>query len=58
MSDRHKGIARATALRAVVHGRVQDVGLREATLTLARRLGLQGWVRNEDDGTVAVVPRT
>lgn len=41
-------------LRAVVHGHVQGVGFREATVAQARRLGLLGWVRNEDDGTVRV----
>lgn len=35
-------------------GRVQDVGFRyEASLT-AGRLGLTGWARNENDGTVTV----
>jgi len=43
-----------TALRIVVQGRVQDAGYREATLECARRLGILGWVRNEDDGTVHV----
>lgn len=42
------------AFRAVVHGRVQGVGFREATLRRARELGVLGWVRNEDDGTVRV----
>lgn len=42
------------AIRATVHGRVQGVGFREATLRRARDLGLLGWVRNEDDGTVRV----
>jgi DNA ligase D-like protein (predicted 3'-phosphoesterase) len=33
---------------------VQGVGFRDATLTRAHRLGLQGWVRNADDGTLVV----
>jgi DNA ligase D-like protein (predicted 3'-phosphoesterase) len=42
------------AVRAVVKGRVQGVGFREAVVAEARRLGVLGWVRNADDGTVAV----
>jgi DNA ligase D-like protein (predicted 3'-phosphoesterase) len=41
-------------VRATVHGQVQGVGLREATVRRARELGVLGWVRNEDDGTVLV----
>ena len=43
-----------TAVRAVVRGRVQGVGFREATLRRARALGVMGWVRNDDDGGVRV----
>jgi DNA ligase D-like protein (predicted 3'-phosphoesterase) len=42
------------AIRATVGGGVQGVGFREATVQLARELGALGWVRNADDGTVAV----
>lgn len=42
------------AIRAVVRGRVQGVGFRETTVRRAHDLGLMGWVRNADDGTVAV----
>jgi len=42
------------AVRAVVTGAVQGVGFREATRRRARELGLLGWVRNDDDGSVAV----
>lgn len=43
-----------TAVRAVVRGEVQGIGYREATRRQARKLGLMGWVRNADDGSVLV----
>ena len=39
-------------MRAVVRGRVQGVGYRQATRVTARALGLHGWVRNTREGTV------
>jgi len=42
------------AIRAVVRGQVQAVGFRDATVRRARRLGVMGWVRNADDGSVLV----
>jgi len=39
----------------VVSGRVQGVFFRASTQAEAERLGLQGWVRNEPDGTVRVL---
>ena len=42
------------AIRAVLGGAVQGVGFRDATRRRAERLGVLGWVRNEEDGTVAV----
>jgi DNA ligase D-like protein (predicted 3'-phosphoesterase) len=42
------------AVRAVVRGRVQGVFFRDTTVKMARRLGVFGWVRNAEDGTVAV----
>jgi len=41
------------AVRAVVRGRVQGVGFREAAVAEAQRLGVLGWVRNAEDRTVA-----
>jgi len=40
------------AIRAVARGRVQGVGFRDAAVAEAHRLGVLGWVRNADDGTV------
>jgi DNA ligase D-like protein (predicted 3'-phosphoesterase) len=42
------------AVRATVRGRVQAVGFRDATVCKARALGLMGWVRNAEDGSVLV----
>ncbi len=44
-----------TAIRVLVSGRVQGVGYRAWTVTEARKLGLNGWVRNRHDGTVEMV---
>ncbi|HEY0317744.1 MAG TPA: DNA polymerase ligase N-terminal domain-containing protein [Solirubrobacterales bacterium] len=43
-----------TAVRAVVRGRVQGVGFRDAVLRRARRLRVMGWVRNGENGSVLV----
>jgi DNA ligase D-like protein (predicted 3'-phosphoesterase) len=48
------GGSSSRAIRAAIAGTVQGVGFREATRRRARELGLTGWVRNGDDGTVAV----
>jgi DNA ligase D-like protein (predicted 3'-phosphoesterase) len=41
-------------VRVVVSGAVQGVGFREGVRRRALELGVLGWVRNEDDGTLAV----
>lgn len=43
------------SVRCIVTGRVQGVWFRGSTQTEARRLGVTGWARNLDDGTVEVV---
>jgi DNA ligase D-like protein (predicted 3'-phosphoesterase) len=45
---------RRSAFRAVVQGKVQGVAFRDAAVRRARALGVLGWVRNRDDGTVQV----
>lgn len=40
---------------AWVHGRVQGVGFRYSTQHEAQRLGLTGYAKNLDDGSVEVV---
>jgi acylphosphatase len=42
-------------LHAIVRGDVQGVGFRYFVQRKAQQLGLSGWVRNKDDGTVEVV---
>lgn len=43
------------AVRARVTGRVQGVSFRAWTQGRARALGLDGWVRNESDGSVTAL---
>lgn len=45
----------AARLEAAVQGRVQGVGFRYFVLREAARLGLRGWVANEEDGSVRCV---
>jgi acylphosphatase len=39
----------------IAHGRVHGVFFRDSTRREAERLGVAGWVRNLDDGTVEAV---
>ena len=42
-------------LHGLIHGEVQGVGFRYFLMREAQRLGLRGWVRNRDDGSVEFV---
>ncbi|MCS7098525.1 MAG: acylphosphatase [Candidatus Methanomethyliaceae archaeon] len=41
--------------RIIVKGKVQRVGFRYFTYKLAKRIGLVGYVKNLDDGSVEIV---
>ena len=45
----------AVARKVVVSGRVQGVFFRDSTEKEARSRGVNGWVRNRDDGAVEAV---
>ncbi len=47
--------AEIARLHAVVHGFVQGVNFRYYTRQQALRLGLRGWVKNLEDGSVEVL---
>lgn len=52
LQSQMKSLPKTLARRWFVHGRVHGVGFRWFVQRCAREIGLTGWVRNEDDGTV------
>jgi DNA ligase D-like protein (predicted 3'-phosphoesterase) len=52
--SKQEGQQKTTAIRAFIRGEVQGVGFRDATVERARELGVLGWVRNGEEGTVEV----
>ena len=53
--DGHAGRVEVVCYRIVVTGTVQGVGYRWACAREAERLGVAGWVRNRDDGSVELI---
>jgi DNA ligase D-like protein (predicted 3'-phosphoesterase) len=54
VSPRARPSGDTRAIRALVSGTVQGVGFREATRQRALDLGVLGWARNTEEGTLAV----
>jgi DNA ligase D-like protein (predicted 3'-phosphoesterase) len=47
-------MARTEAIRATARGGVHHEGLRDAVVDRARKLGVMGWVRTDEDGSLRV----
>lgn len=45
-------------MRFIVSGRVQGVGFRWGTMALAKEIGINGRVWNNDDGTVEILAQS
>ncbi len=45
----------SACLRCTYHGRVQGVGFRATTASIAARYPVKGYVRNQPDGTVEIL---
>jgi acylphosphatase len=50
LTPRFRGLMKT--IHAVIHGKVQGVFFRDSTRTQAQQLSINGWVRNNHDGTV------
>ena len=55
--SRWSRLRKKPALISKIHGRVQGVYFRASTVQCAQELGLTGWVKNCDDGSVEGLPR-
>ena len=54
MSDKENSEGNQQAVHITIEGRVQGVGFRHFTTVNAQELGLYGWVRNREDGSVEI----
>jgi acylphosphatase len=54
MNEKSSQDKKLKAVHVIVEGRVQGVGFRHFTRHNAQRLGVHGWIRNRDDGSVEI----